>query len=378
MEKESEMIQRKLSDKFIMLLSLAYVAVPVSIFFLGWLKILFAVPLCVLIGLFVYKLHQNICDTKLELINKSTKKYWIVTICGSAFWVYLSGIGSFCYQNWDHWVRNSAFRDLSTYSWPVIYDLSQEAEFVQQITGSGKVAFAYYYTWWLPVSALSKLFHLGNMARNILLYFWALLGILLIIYCINRCIGKCSYISTVILMVFSGLDAVVFWLNNARIPITEHIEWWAGYFQYSSNTTQLFWVFNQSIPTWLTVGILLQLKDNRYIAAISSLTFAYSAWATLGMVPIAIEGTLKKNAKIKNAVNVINMILPAIMLVIYGSFYFHADGTRGGMEPCFHNIQMKQERFFVIISYLFFWKLEYIFGQWAKAFREINITWSYY
>lgn len=319
------------SDKTIVLLSLLYIIIPICFFFIGWLKFPLAILFCTLFGFLTYKIHQNICGSPIILINKSTKHYWIITSSISAFWVYLSGIGGFCYQNSDHWVRNPIFRDLSTYSWPVIYNLASESEIVQQVVGSGNVAFVYYYTWWLPVASLSKLFHLGNLSRNFLLLCWAFLGILLIIYCINRHIGKCSYVTTVLLIIFSGLDAIIPFLKNASLSMTEHIEWWANYFQYSSNTTQLFWVFNQSIPIWLTVGILLQLRDNKFVAAVSSLVFPYSPWAVYGMIPIAIAGTFKQNKKLKEVIvpplNILNIISPLVILLIYGSFYLSGYGS---------------------------------------------------
>lgn len=320
------------SDKAIVLLSLLYIIIPICFFLIGWLKIPLAIVLCILFVFFIYKLYHHICDTPIVLINKSTKKYWIVTSSVCAFWVYLSGIGGFCYQNGDFWARNPVFFDLSTYSWPIIYNLSAESDFVQRIVGSGNVAFVYYYTWWLPVAGVSKLLHLGKFSKDFLLLCWALLGILLIVYCINRLIGRCSYVTTVMLIGFSGLDAVVPFLKNGRLSMIDHIEGWAHYyFQYTSNTTQLFWVFNQSIPIWLIVGVLLQLKDNKYIAAVSSLVFAYSPWAVFGMVPIAVAGTFKQNNKVKEKItsflNIFNISVPLVMLLIYGLFYMSGDGS---------------------------------------------------
>lgn len=199
---------------------------------------------------YIFKLFPS----KNRVINFFDKRYlnfWIIVLAVVAVWVYLSGIGSFVFQNGDYWVRNPIFRDLSTYQYPVIYDLSKESEAVQRICGSERVAFSYYFCWWLPVSYASKLFGLSETARNVLLYLWAVLGILATVYLICRKIGKCTYIVPVVLIVFSGLDIVPWLLKNnifSNLPWTTHIEWWAGYFQYSSNTTQLFWVFNQSIP----------------------------------------------------------------------------------------------------------------------------------
>jgi hypothetical protein len=99
---------------------------------------------------------------------------------------------------------------LFCFSWPVIYDLSEQSTIVQNLLGSGKTAFAYYFTWWLPPAGLSQLLNLGETARNVVLMIWTYAGILLIIYLINRALGKASYLVLWIFFGFSGMDVVGF------------------------------------------------------------------------------------------------------------------------------------------------------------------------
>jgi hypothetical protein len=110
---------------------------------------------------------------------------------------------------------------------------------------------------------------------------WTYVGILLIIYLINRALGKASYMVLWIFFGFSGMDVVGFLIKNGWFPLVDHIEWWSEYFQYSSNITQIFWVFNQSVPVWILLALLVQLEDNRFVAGVSSLVFAYSPWAAV-------------------------------------------------------------------------------------------------
>lgn len=65
---------------------------------------------------------------------------------------------------------------------------------------------------------------------------------------------------------------------------------------------------------------MLQLRDNRYVVAISSLPLAYSPWASFGMMPIAVAGTFCKGNKVRNAMNSINVIMPLIVLVVTSLF----------------------------------------------------------
>ena len=364
-------------DKSLIMMSMLYVVVPIIIFFFGWIKLPIALALSAVFVFFIYKVYNAIADNDYNLIRKDTYRYWFYIGVIVAVWVYLSGIGSLVWQNGDFWVRNPIYRDLSTYSWPVFFDLSKEPDMVQAITGTDNVAFSYYYVWWLPAAAISKLFHLGEMARNMVLFAWAFLGIMLIIYLLNRMLGKCSYIVPIVLIFFGGLDSIPFFIKNFKLPFVEHMEWWAEYFQYSSNTTQLFFVFNQSIPVWLIVALLLQLKDNKYVAGLSSLVFAYSPWAVFGMVPIAIAGTLKKGEKIKKAINVVNILVPLMLLIVFGLFFMASSGSEGYIGLIFGYYSKQGRR--LLFTYLYFIFVEAVIyflamGQRAEGYRYYWVT----
>jgi len=44
----------------------------------------------------------------------------------------------------------------------------------------------------------------------------------------------------------------------AHWDVTRHLEWWAESYQYSSMTTQLFWVPNHALGGWLLIGLLMR------------------------------------------------------------------------------------------------------------------------
>jgi hypothetical protein len=72
-----------------------------------------------------------------------------------------------------------------------------------------------------------------------------------------------------------------------------HLEWWAGTYQYSSMTTQLFWVPNHALGGWLMIGLLY--RDNRRFTQLESilpiLVVAAALWSPLtviGLVPFVL------------------------------------------------------------------------------------------
>lgn len=378
-KKVSIVAQSEKLDIALISVAVGYVCIPIVIFFCGWLNPIIAVIGSILLISLAFFTIREICqqgrENTIELFHTSNVKFWAVIGIIALLWVYFSGIGNFTYQNSDYWARNPIFRDLSEQSWPVIFDLSKESEIVQSICGNEKVAFSYYFCWWLPVSFLSKLFGMNSFVRNIFLYFWAVLGILEIIYLLCRKLAKCSWAIPTIMIFFSGLDIIVWWLHNqGGFSWTNHIEWWASYFQYSANTTQLYWVFNQSIPIWLTMALILQFDSSKYVAALGSLVFAYSPWATFGVVPFAVAATIKDKKSFRKAINVINILVPAIMLLIFGTFYLASSGSDGKIGIIFSFHQNEKKR--VLANYIVFVLLE--FGIYFLTMKTRARKYEYY
>ena len=53
----------------------------------------------------------------------------------------------------------------------------------------------------------------------------------------------------------------------AHWDVTRHLEWWAESYQYSSMTTQLFWVPNHALGGWLVIGLLMRNRAARAAGA---------------------------------------------------------------------------------------------------------------
>lgn len=327
------MDRKNITDKMLIVMAECYVILPIIIFLWGWTRWIYALVGTVVFVALGISLFKSCASTKTELIlSKKKWSYWIYVVALLVVWVYLSGIGGFSYQNGDFWARNPIYRDLSTYSWPVVYDFAPQSYLVQDICGSETAAFSYYFCWWLPPGLIANLFGVGEMARNIILMIWTISGLFLTVYLLCRKMNRCIWYIPVILILFSGLDSIPYWIQNnffETFPWVTHIEYWSWYFQYSSNTTQIFWVFNQSVPVWLIMALMLQQKDSKCLISLASISFAYSPWATFGMVPYAIYGSLRGKERIKASANVINYGVALFMICIFGVFYMAGAGDTG-------------------------------------------------
>lgn len=256
-------------NKLFKTLSFSYILLPIIIFFLGWLKLWLAIPLCITLLIIFLRIINNEQSEQLLTRRLSFQDLFPV-IAIILLWVYFSGIGGLVFQNKDHWWRNEIFNLLVMEHWPVI---------------SGDRGLIYYIGFWLPSAVIGKIF--GFNAGYLFQILWTTLGIFLV-WCL-----MCDHLSQISLkpllglILFSGLDIVgclLLQVDFASLEHFMHIEWWSG-FQFSSFTTQLFWVFNQAIYAWVLTLLIMRQKSNRYIILIWSCGLLTCTLPFVGMLP---------------------------------------------------------------------------------------------
>ena len=281
----------RMKHKWIPMLSLVYLAIPVLLFLSFWIKPVFSIPLIALILYSLIKTNQNTNPFQLEKTNSKGK---IILILAILFvWVLLSGIGGFVWQNrWDHMFRNALFQDLVLRDWPVI-DTSY---------GPSSML-CYNLGFWLPSALIGKA--LGMQAGYVFQFLWAYLGVALAFALICERLGKVSVTALVIFILFSGLDIVLFFLGKIRshemnTALAEllrgsHLELKLYQFSSASNTTLLFWVYNQIIPFWVAFLLLLRETNNRSRLFIFMLMLLYSPFPAVGTLPLLVYQFLQKS-----------------------------------------------------------------------------------
>ena len=266
-----------MTNKLFKALSYGYILLPIIIFFLGWLKFWLAIPLCIaLLIIFLRIIHNE--QSELLLSNRLSFQNLIPVIALILLWVYFSGIGGLVFQNKDHWWRNEIFNLLVTEDWPVI---------------SGDRGLIYYIGFWLPSAVIGKIF--GLNAGYLFQILWAALGIFLVWYLMCNHLKRISVKPLLGLIFFSGLDIVGCLLLQVDFSSLEHfmhIEWWSG-FQFSSFTTQLFWVFNQAIYAWVLTLLMMHQRSNHHIILIWSCGLLTCTLPFAGMLPFLIYQIVK-------------------------------------------------------------------------------------
>jgi hypothetical protein len=372
-------------DKQVMFLTYAYLVLPVILFAVGWLKPLWAIPLTILLLYAVIRAVVDYEDYRPVKLYTSTILIAAFVILGVLYWVYLSGIGGFSFQNDDFDLRNAMLRDLIDFDWPVKYNYPARPQ-IHELAGN-QGALVYYFAYWLPSALFGKVFGWG--AANVFLYLWTVWGILLGFYWLSRKVKKLSFFLLLLFIFWSGLDAIGYLLHGFHFSFGEHLEWWSSFFQYSSNTTALFWVFNQIVVPWLIVMLLVNRISKKLVFFTYALCLPFAPFSFVGLTPFVIFYIVSgKNAKkifsrekwvnfsalahnLKANLSVTNLVTAPILIGVFLLFFFNTSsrfgGTIWGPEGPYNYLGFSVDTLSVIFNYLLFCLLE--FGVYVLLIR---------
>lgn len=264
--------------------ALAALLLPAAAFLLTWVRPLAAIP-CVLAIAAAFILYGRKRE-QADLFGHTEDDFELplsallaVVLCALA-WTFFSGIGGCFYQNEDHYGRNAIFHDLLNHDWPVYFE-------------GTSYALDYYVGFWILPALVGKLFAVllgaswlwpaANAALFVQTVWFLVLTFLLLLSIVQvRSLGKVC-LSLVLFVLFSGMDVLMARYNPEAWR--HQIEWWAQCYQFSSNTTCLFWVYNQAVPAWLATMLLLSAPED-----IGS--FALIGLAALPFSPLPLMGLM--------------------------------------------------------------------------------------
>lgn len=308
----------RISVRSFYIAALAYLGLPVIIFFFGFIKVLPAVVLtaALLLCAFLAVRREGRGNSLEDNGITITIREIVLMAVVFALWAFLSGIGGIVWQTEDYAVRNAVMNDLVNYKWPIFYDTSlQENPLVREALSGDKAAFSYYFTFWMPAAVVGKLF--GIAAGRVMLYIWTVIGLMLIGTGAKLLNKKFTWISVLMLIFFGGMDIIFV----SKVPNLMELENWDGLIKYMSNCSQMGNIFNQCIPYWLIVIMLMLTKNSESLGLYGALTFCYSPWATIGMLPIAICRLFQNGKKFRNYITVENILAPVAIFVGFGFMY---------------------------------------------------------
>lgn len=301
-------------------LAMIYLAVPIALFLGGWFRPLVAlVLLAALCGGLFFALRPT---WKTRNATKTSRTWlWTAGLAIAAIgWSCLGGAGHLFFANSDWTIRDAVLRDLSTGAWPPSY---RDASGIEVIL---RAPVAYY----LPSASLAQ--WLGIEWADRLLLAWTTLGVGLFLSLIplsSHALRGALGVACIVL--FSGMDILGCWLlNRSWSPPGTHIEWWATFFQYSSNSTLLFWVPNHALPAWLAMALFFRHWRNPDFLQMAPMLMAllpmWTPFAAIGMSPfylLLLPAAFREGWRFFNPIKQ----APALLLLITEGLYLTLDLT---------------------------------------------------
>lgn len=258
-----------------------YVFLPIMIFFIGWTRWFISIPGMLILVFCWNRMSKDNPVLDLPEWNRKQAETFAFAVLVIFLWVYLSGIGKLVFQNLDHECRNPIFDILVNNFWPATKDISLDS--VIQTRG-----LIYYIGFWMPAAVVGKIF--GLNAGYCFQALWAVCGIFIFYLLTCSVLKEVKLWPLIVFIFFSGLDILGYFLVNGtfeNLSAISHIEWWTD-FQFSSITTQLFWVFNQAVPAWVIFMLICRQKKNRYIVVLLGCTLLCSSLPFIGMLPFVL------------------------------------------------------------------------------------------
>jgi hypothetical protein len=260
-------------------LSAAYVALPVLIFFATWFRPLIGAALILLVLFGLMPLFAASANKRCFGLSSAGLAVAIIVALG---WTSLGGAGHFVYANSDWVVRDAVLRDLAVSSWPPGYGVLNGSDLIL------RCPVAYY----LPAALLAKI--IGPAYADFLLFVWTAIGVMLFFMMALSRLQKVwqLLLAATIIVFFSGMDILgIMALGHSMPSPAIHLEWWAQLFQYSSNTTLLFWVPNHALSGWIIAALFFKHWRNpqflKFGPSVLALTALWSPLVTIGFAPFA-------------------------------------------------------------------------------------------
>lgn len=364
--------------------SLFYLSFPLFLFCVGFLR--WYVAIIMVMATFystysIYILHSS--EGGIWKLNRSQVGGAVSVAIFCCFFLGVSGYWS---QSYDWVVKNPLLNELTHSSWPLVIDNSMASIEVKDICGDDKVGLVYYLMFYLPAAVVGKMFGSVGFAR-FALFLWSSYGVVLLLFWLLHFASKKPLNRSQTILAFAcfitwgGMDIIgqclrvfVLWIMGITPirPTSWFDEWCQPYFTYyASHFTSLYWCFNQSIPLWLDILLILSFRNIRTAGYFYCFSLLYSPWAAIGLLPIVvimIFDDLKKGWKTVCQMSTFpNVVFPIFVLFITGTYYV-SNSTPLAEKGFFWNFI--SVRYF-IVKYVVFLLLEIGAYFWLMR-REIK------
>jgi hypothetical protein len=339
---------RSTIDLWMTRLSYFYIVLPFFLFTALWLNVYAALAFSGITLVSFVLAIRLINPLEFIRLKRNTFLWVLLTVLVIVFF---SGIGSYTYQNEDHPYRNALFNDLVKYDWPVMYQVEGfEGHFL-----NGKTTImTYYLGYYLPAALVGKFF--GQAGANFFLYFWTVLGTLIVLYQLGKLLGNYSY---KVFLMFLGWGTLFFVGALIKYPLEKFGQeghyLWAGMRLYAnSNLGSIYWIFNQSLAGWTILLLIMNKINSKNLVFVYSFCLFLSPFFFVGMFPFVLYFVFQNYTSQRSFKDLIlsylsfqNIVGAAAVVLLT---YFYLQSNEAGQK--FNSIPWPSLKIFIAFMFL--------------------------
>lgn len=384
------------------MVTLGYLALPLFLFGLGWLRLPWALGFVLVVG---GGLWLTLADFHQEALTQEVRSWWqavtwrgaTITIAICLGLILISGVGGYGYQTGDWAKHEILLKDLVDYPWPVFYEY-------YGVT----IGLVYYVAYYLPPALMGKLG--GILLANQALVVWTLVGLILSVFWFALLIKRSLVSGLGFFLLFSGLSSIGFLLrfyapvnilagapdlNTA--PWQTHPALWAAVWQYSPHVRGLFWVPQHVLPGWLLTALVLFVLETtttrRSLLFLWALSALWSPFVTIGLTPFFLADLLPRSqSSLANRLRAYLSVANGCGLALFGllAAYYATkvtpitpvlnQGMRIGLSLA--ELAPRDGWLRVIVSYVLFCLLEFgvyfLLDRGRSVKRRATLRWAYW
>ncbi|MEI6078913.1 MAG: hypothetical protein WCS94_25295 [Verrucomicrobiota bacterium] len=310
-------------------LTLVFLALPLVIFFYGWLKPIYALLAVAPILFCGWRLLR---EWPVECGSFQLREIGLVTAASFALTAFV-GIGAFGFQD-DDWIKhNAVLFDCVNLPWPVYLS-----------DGSTSWALVYYLAYYLPAAVVGKIG--GYAAAQVALWAWSGGGVTLSCLWFARLTRLPAGVVFFAFFAFSGLDFFANLLvqiigltgNHGAINYFPS-QSWSKIWQFPSHYWMLQWSPGQALVAWLSAGLFLSSPHRLRLLCLGLLVTCAGFWspfAGIGLFLLAILFMWRERSSfsVRQFPSMLGLIFPlALMAAFYLAKVSPAVATRFGTIP---------------------------------------------
>lgn len=320
----------KIRYKDIDLWSLLWMAAGIVVFLLGWCRMYYALPLTALMLWVTAMWYRNNAEQGVLEVGKG--KMWTAVAIVVVMMV-VCGIGGYVVQPNDHFGRNAIFTDTWRYDWPVYEPSENHYQ-------------CYYLAFWMVPALVGKLFHsldMGFLAQLL----WLSIAFMLLWLQISRYMQKAQLGYLMFFYFFGGLKLLecLFYLpvfgggnivadtvNVLAINASPQV------FHAGPMVQLLYDPFNQTIPLFLGMMLMINNSRSSIIPFVYSLLLLYAPFPFAGLAPLVLYWWVKnimaeKQHRWRYVFSVENFTALMVIVVIALYLLSNINGSQKGLRP---------------------------------------------